>query len=290
MKHPSLLLITGLILLGHPVHAETLPLGAAIELFETKHVPEAREHLSVIVSREPQNALALWYLGRCELKLQHREDAVVALAKAAELSPKDARILADYGSASLLRATELGRTFSAIGYARRGRNALEQASKLDPDNIAYREGLIQFYTRAPAFAGGDFDRAYEHIAEIAARNPARGAIVKANTLCSQKRYDEALAACDAFLRTQPDNYLALYTLGRIASETGRELARGEQALRRCLEITPRPEEPNHAGAHYRLGLIAAKDNRPADARRELQAALKLEPAFIEASEALARVK
>jgi tetratricopeptide (TPR) repeat protein len=167
---------------------------------------------------------------------------------------------------------------------------LEQAVKLAPDNLDYREGLVQFYTRAPGFVGGDFARAYAHIAEIARLNPSRGAVNKANTLCSEKRYDEALTACENFLRTEPDNYLALYTLGRIASETGRELARGEQALRRCLEITPRIQEPDHAGAYYRLGLIAEKANRPAEARSHYQAALALEPALEKAATALAHLQ
>jgi tetratricopeptide (TPR) repeat protein len=232
-------------------------LDSAIALFNAKRVSEAREQLVVIVAREPANIQALWYLGRCDLNMQRRQEA--------------------------------SDTF-AIGYARRGRNALEAAVKLAPENITYREGLVQFYTRAPRIAGGDFDRAYEHIDAITRLDPARGAVIRANTLCSEKRYDEALTACEAFLKTEPDNYLALYTLGRIASETGRELARGEQALRRCLELTPRVEEPDHAGAHYRLGLIAVRDNRPADARRDYEAALALEPIFPEVTEALARLK
>ncbi len=285
-----LVLLLVLVLPARSSERDTFELTSAIALFDAKRVPEAREQLAAIVTRDPKNARALWYLGRSELKMQRRDEATATLAKAADLAPEDHRILADYGSASLLRATELGTTFRAIGFARRGRTALEQAVKLAPDAVNYREGLVQFYTRAPGFAGGDFDRAYEHIAEIDKRDPARGTVIRANTLCSQKRYDEALAVCETFLRDHPDSYLALYTLGRIASETGRELARGEQALRRCLEMTPRLEEPDHAGAHYRLGLIAEKARRPADARREYQAALALEPAFREALEALARTK
>ena len=273
-----------------PAIVDSAPLAAAIALFDAKRVPEARAQLADLVAREPKNPRALWYLGQCELKMQRRGAAADILARAAELAPADAEILADYGSASLLRATELGVTFSAIGYARRGRTALEQAVKLDPTNIDYREGLVQFYTRAPGFVGGDFARAYAHIAEIEKRDPSRGAVIKANTLCSEKRYDEALVACEAFLLTQPDNYLALYTLGRIVSETGHDLARGEQALRRCLQITPRIQEPDHAGAHYRLGMIAEKANRPADALRDYKEALKLEPTLEKAATALARLQ
>ena len=271
----------------HP--SDSPPLAAAVELFIAKRVPEARDQLASLVAKEPKNTRALWFLGQCELLMQHRGVAAEILARAAELAPSNAAILADYGSASLLYATELGISFRAIGYAKRGRVALEQAVTIDPSNIDYREGLVQFYTRAPAFAGGDIARAYLHIAEIAKLDPSRGAVVKANTLCSEKRYDEALAACEAYLLTQPDNYLALYTLGRVASETGRDLVRGEQALRKCLQIQPRIQEPDHAGAHYRLGMIAEKSKRPGDARREYEAALALEPSLEKASSALAKL-
>lgn len=279
------------IVLVLPARAADSPaLTTAIALFDAHRVPEARAQLADIVAKEPENVRALWYLGRSDLAMQRREEAADTLAKAAELSPQDHRILADYGSASLLRATELGVSFRALGFARRGRAALEQAVKLAPDAIGYREGLVQFYTRAPGFAGGDFDKAYAHIAEITKRDPARGTVIRATTLASQKRYDEALDSCEKFLADHPDNYLALYTLGRIASETGRELVRGEAALRRCLEITPKIQEPDHAGAHYRLGMIAEKNNRPDEARHDYQAALALEPEFPEVKAALARLK
>jgi tetratricopeptide (TPR) repeat protein len=291
---PPLVLVLLLLLVllpSFPARAADSPdLAAAISLFDAHRVPEARARLADIVAREPKNIRALWYLGRSDFKMQRREEAAATLAKAAELAPRDHRILADYGSASLLRATELGVSLRAIGFARRGRNALEQAVQLAPGITGYREGLVQFYTRAPGIAGGSFDKAYEHISEITKLDPARGTVIRANTLASEKRYDEALAACEKFLADHPDNYLALYTLGRIAADTGRELARGEAALRRCLQIPPQIQEPDHAGAHYRLGMIAEKAARPADARREYQAALALEPEFPEAKTALARLK
>ena len=285
-----LLLVAAFMLPAARARADSPALEAAIDLFKAKRVPEAREQLATIVAREPQNITALWYLGQAELKTQHREAAVTTLAKAVDLDPKNHQLLACYGNACLLRATELGVSLSSIGFAHRGRDALEQAVKLAPDVVGYREGLVQFYTRAPALAGGSLSRAYAHIDEITRINPARGAVIKANVLCSEKRYDEALSVCQEILRNQPDTYLALYTLGRIASETGRELVPGEAALRRCLQLTPRAEEPDHAGAYYRLGLIAEKDNRPADARQAYQAALAEEPSLAKASEALARLK
>lgn len=283
-------IVCGLFLLTLPWQAGATPLDDAIALYDAHNVTDARDQLAKIADSEPKNLRALKYLGLAEMKLLHREAAVDVFKRAAELAPKDAEIVANYGNACLLRASELGVSFTAIGLARRGRDALEQCVILEPAKIGYREGLVQFYTRAPGVAGGSFARAYAHIDEITKLNPDRGLVIKANALCSEKRYAEATSACETALLKNPDSYLALYTLGRITSETGKDIPRAEASLRRCLELTPRPEEPDHAGARYRLGMIAELDKRPADARREYQAALALEPTLQKASEALARLK
>lgn len=270
------------------------PSGNALEqantLIQAARYPEARAQLSSLVANEPRNASALRLLGQTELKLHNRESAVDAFARAAALSPEDAPLLADYGTACLLVATDRGVSFSAIGFARRGRDALEKAAQLAPDSVAYREGLVQFYARAPAVAGGSFAKAYAHLAEIARRDPARAEILKANVLCSEQRYEESAAACEAFLRDHPDSYLAHYTLGRVASETGRNLPQGEQHLRRCLQLTPLPQEPDHAGAYYRIGVIAEKAGRLDDARQAYEFALREEPSQEKAASALARLR
>jgi tetratricopeptide (TPR) repeat protein len=284
-----LLLLAGLAGLT-TARADTGSLDAAIGLFKNHRVPEAREILVTLAAREPDNIQALWYLGRADTLMQRREEAILVLEHAMRLAPGDHHILADYGSACLLRASELGVSFKGIGYARRGRDALEHAVQLAPDEIAYREGLVEFYKHAPAIVGGGLAKAYDQAAEIARRNPLRGGIIKASIQAYDRHFAEARATCEEALRTDPDNYLALYTLGRIASESGEGLEQGEQALRHCLHLQPAAQEPDIAGVHFRLGLIAEKSGRPADARAEYQTALQLEPAFQQAIEALARLK
>jgi len=271
------------------LRADEKPLDAAIALVKAHHPSEARPLLAAIVEREPNNTQALWYLGKANLFTQRREEAAAFLERAATLSPNDPRILADYGTACLMRASDLGVSLKSIGYARRGRDALLQAVQLSPDVIAYREGLVAFYRKAPGIVGGSMAKAYAQADEIIKRDPVRGSIVKATILAEEKKYDEARASCEKALQTQPDNYLALYTLGRIASETGVELARGEQVLRHCLELTPAIQEPDFGGVHYRLGLIAEKAGHPDTARAEYQIAVKLDPTFEPAAAALARL-
>ncbi len=265
------------------------PLETAITLFNAHRVAEARSILAAITAREPENTRALWYLGQTYLLMQRREDAIAVLEHAVKLAPQDHHILADFGSACLLRADELGTTLKSIGYARRGRISLEQAVALAPDELAYREGLVAFYKQAPAIVGGSMAKAYAQAAEIAKRNPLRGAVSKASIQAKEQHFDEARTICEEALRIQPDNYLALYTLGRIASESGKDLVRGEQALRHCLDLTPASQEPDFAGVHYRLGLIAEKAGHPDKARAEYETALRLEPTFKQATDALAQL-
>jgi len=271
------------------LRADEKPLETAIALVKAHHSSEALPLLAAIVDREPANTQALWYLGKANLLMQRREEAATFLERAVKLSPHDPRILADYGTACLLRASDLGVSFASIGYARRGRDALLEAVQLSPDVIAYREGLVAFYRKAPGIVGGSMAKAYAQADEIIKRDPVRGSILKASVQAEDKKYDEARAACEEALRIQPDSYMALYTLGRIASESGQELSRGEQALRRCLELTPAIQEPDFAGVHYRLGLIAEKGGRLDVARAEYQISVKLDPTFEPAATGLARL-
>jgi tetratricopeptide (TPR) repeat protein len=271
------------------LRAASSPLSNAIALVNTNHLSEARTLLAAIVDREPENTQALWYLGKANLLMQRREEAAGFLDRAVKLSPLDPRILADYSTACLLRASDLGVSLASIGYARRGRDALLKAVQLEPDVIAYREGLVAFYRKAPGIVGGSMAKAYAQADEIIKRDPVRGSIVKASVQAEEKKYDEARAACEKALLVKPDNYLALYTLGRIASESGKELPRGEQALRRCLKLTPTIQEPDFGGVHYRLGLIAEKGGRPDVAHAEYQTSVKLDPTFEPAATALARL-
>ncbi len=271
------------------LRADDKSLADAVALVKAHHPSEALPLLAAIVDREPANTQALWYLGKANLLMQRREEAAAFLERAVKLSPHDPRILADYGTACLLRASDLGVSFTSIGYARRGRDALLEAVQLAPDVIAYREGLVAFYRKAPGIVGGSMAKAYAQADEIIKRDPVRGSILKATVQAEDKKYDEARAACEKALHLQPDNYMALYTLGRIASESGQELPRGEQALRHCLELKPAIQEPDFAGVHYRLGLIAEKGGHLDVARAEYQISVKLDPTFEPAATGLARL-
>jgi tetratricopeptide (TPR) repeat protein len=90
------------------------------------------------------------------------------------------------------------------------------------------------------------------------------------------------------LRQSPDDYMALYHIGRCAALSGEQIERGIAALRRCLAV-PAPAgdgKPRAADVHYRLGNLLEKKGEAAGARAEYAEALRENPDFRPAKVAL----
>ncbi|MCM2275680.1 MAG: tetratricopeptide repeat protein [Candidatus Didemnitutus sp.] len=217
------------------------------------------------------------------------EAAVAAYEKAAELDPKNSVIHHQLGEAYGLAAQQAG-TFARIGWAKKTRLAYEKAVELDPKNLAARQSLMSFYQMAPGMMGGGMDKAHAQAAEIQGLDPARGRVATAILYIGEKKYDEARAEIDEVLRTEPENYAALFQTGRLAALTGEQLDRGEQALKKCLTLTSTPGAPGHDAAHWRLGNIHEKKGDKTAARTAYEASLKVNPKFQQAIDALAKLK
>lgn len=264
--------------------------ASARALVDAMRLPEALEPLEALLAREPENLEAALLLARVYNGLGRRDQGIALLEPRVEAHPQDPRVLGLYAGQCMLRAGELGVGLRALRLARRGSEAMERAAALAPEDISYREGLVDFYRQAPRIAGGGLDKARRHADAIARIDPARGAAWQASILLQEKKFEEALAACDAALAARPDDYVALFTLGRTVSESGLRLAEGEAALRRCLGRVPAPSEPSHAGVWYRLGLIAERRGDLEAARAAHRASLALEPSFNRPAEALKRME
>lgn len=268
--------------------ARAASLSEAIALYDAKKYPEAGAALAKITASEPKNAAAAYYYG---MTLRRRgdntalDDAVPWLAKAAELEPNNATYLADYGGSAMQLASKA----RSLSGANRGRDAMIRSLELNPDNLQAREGLMQFYSQAPWIAGGRMEKAYAQAEEIRKRDPIRGLTALITLKSGEKKYAEATELCESALKQNPDNYLALYQIGRLASTTGENLDRGLVTLRRCLELVPPPNQPGHSGAHFRIGVILEKKGDKPAARAAYEAALKLDPKMKLALDALAKL-
>jgi tetratricopeptide (TPR) repeat protein len=110
-----------------------------------------------------------------------------------------------------------------------------------------------------------------------------------NLLANSNRADEAFALLDRYLTHKPNDLVALFQVGRTAAITGKQLDRGEQALRAVLAapgVGSDPALPAPASAHFRLGDIAARRGTKDQARVEYEKAIELNPRLEAAKRAL----
>ncbi|MBV9879790.1 MAG: tetratricopeptide repeat protein [Gemmatirosa sp.] len=214
--------------------------------------------------------------------------------------------------------------FKQASLARKTKGEFERAVQLDPEYLDAREGLMEYYLQAPDIMGGSKDKARGQIAEIRRRDGYRGGMLAATvalrekdapgalreyeqlttqfpdsaapwvqlayTELQQKRWDDAFAAIERMQKAMPGSMVPQYALGRAAAESGQQLDRGEQVLKRYLAYTPKLNDPPIANTHWRLGTIYERRGQTDAARAEYQAALQLDPRLTGARDALAKLK
>ncbi|HWA08942.1 MAG TPA: tetratricopeptide repeat protein [Opitutaceae bacterium] len=271
-----------------PARAAT-PLDDAIGLYQSRQYPLARAAFEKIAAAEPANAVACFYLGQTLLRRGDRsalDDAVVWLEKAAQLQPGNSTYLAAFGGASL----QLAQKNTSFTAATKGRDAMEQAIRLDPANLDAREGLMQFYERAP-WPLGSTAKADAELEEIRRRDPDRATVLSVIGKANAKDYAAAFQICDRVLAKTPDNYVALYQFGRTASFSGQNLERGLACLQKCLTLSPPgPASPQPTHVWQRIGVIQEKLGHPAEARTAYETSLRLDGGNKSAADALAKLK
>lgn len=277
--------------IGHAAESAAGELNAARELFAARNYPEAQSAYQRLAQVDPENFEVQFQLGELALRRNDPATAVVHLEQAARIDPRSARAQKRLGDA-LGTVAVSAPLLSKFGHAKKTVAAYERAVALDPSYISGREALFEYYRQAPGFVGGGLDKAAEQAAQIKALDATRGRIAFATLYVGEKKYAEALAQFDEVLATNPDDYMSLYQVGRLAALTGQHMDRGLAALRRCLGLNPppAPETPSHAMVQWRLGTLLEKTGDTAGARAAYSAALVVEPDHASAAEALRRLQ
>lgn len=250
-------------------------------------------------------------------------------AKAAELYEKAVAANPKSADAHYLLGGAYGRQaqqaslFSQMSLAKKAKTELETAVQLDPNHVDARLALVDFYTIAPAIAGGSEEKAMQQAAEIKKRDALQGHRAYARIYARQKKQDLARKELVDAVREQPNNARAHQILGTFllseknfsgalhefemalkldpkympphlrigqhAAQTGTDYARGEASLKKYLAYKPAEDEPGHASAWYWLGMLYEKQDRKGDAKQAFTNAAKLAPDDKNVKEALKRV-
>ncbi|MBI5690054.1 MAG: tetratricopeptide repeat protein [Verrucomicrobia bacterium] len=283
-----LLPLTCLVLAAAGIPSEDL--AAARSLYEARKLAEAQAAFEKLAATDPKHPEVNHYLGQLANRRDDPDKAVKYFEAAVAAEPNVARHHHGLGDAYGRSAQKAG-MLSKFGLAKKCLAAYQRAVELGPDTIEFRQSLFEYYRQAPGMAGGGFDKAAAQAEAIKKLDTLRGRIAFATLYAGEKQYDRAFAEFDEVLKASPDDYAALYQVGRLAAMTGQNVDRGVTSLRRCLEL-PAPTAPNlpgHAAAQWRLGQLLEKKKDLAGARVAFEAAVKLDPNFTPASEALRKL-
>jgi tetratricopeptide (TPR) repeat protein len=283
-RHLAAFLCTALALAAVP---GSTALEHARGLMTARKLPEAQAAFERLAATEPGNAEVHFQLGELALRRDEVEVAVTYFEKAAALDADSGRFQQRLGDAFGL-AAQRAPAFSRLGLARQSLAAYRRAVELDPRNVAYRQSLFGYYRSTPTIAGGGGARALAEAAAIKALDPAAGRIAFATHYVAEKKFELALAEFDEALEGNPDDYDALYQVGRLAALTGRFVDRGLSSLRRCLElpVPANPGTPGRAAVQWRLGTLLEKAGDLTGARTAYKRALELDPDFSAAAQSL----
>jgi tetratricopeptide (TPR) repeat protein len=258
------------------------------DLFKHRQWAEAQSVLEKIVAAEPDNAEAYYYLAQAQINRNDHEHAVLSMEKATTLAPANSEYFRLLGDTYGISAQKAG-IFSKFGWARKCKAAYDKAVELDPKNVTARMSVLEYCRQAPGIVGGGMDEAYAQAAEIRKLDPSRGQQAFVLLYSSEKKYPEAFHLLDETLKETPDDYNALYQFGRLAADSGLNLDRGLAALRHCLELKRPPNSPGRAPTQWRIGNILEKQGDKAGARAAYETALKADPKFPQAIEALRKL-
>ena len=198
------------------------------------------------------------------------------------------------------------------------------AVALDSTFVDARVFMIEILLRAPAFMGGSIDAASKQVDSLARQNRYAASLAAVQVMLARRDSSAAERSLREVTQTHPDSaapHVALLNLylargrlneilplvealghsarlrslsdfyrGRVSAVTGRDLPKGEAALRKYLAQPRLPGFPSHAFGWLHLGTVLLKSGRVSDARAAWTEALRLDPDLEEARTELDRTR
>lgn len=312
-------IILALIIVSHTLFGQA-SIEQGKKLYEDRKPIEAKRLFEQIKKTDSGYGVAQYYLGRIAYDERRYDQALTHFEAAISTNDKVADY--HYWSGNAMGVTARDANKIKQGYlAPKIKSAYEKTVALDPKNLNAHWGLINFYVEAPGIMGGSWAKAeetakailqnidkaegYRALAFVYARQEkfdlAEENYIKAykedpRTLTAlglfyqnRKEYDKAFKLFDDALKKDPENHGLIYQYGRVAAVSGKNLEKGEQCMKKYLAYTPKENEPSHAGAYMRLGMIYEKQGKQNPAKQHYQKALDLDPNMKDAQDGLSRL-
>ena len=294
-----------------------------IKLFEENKFSEARTFFESFTKANTENDSAFFYLGRIYFNQSDYDKALESLEQAIQINDNESDYHLWLGHTYGRKAQNAG-LFNRLKLAKNSKGAYEKAVEMDPSNLRARDGLMEYLLQAPGIAGGSVDKAIEQAEEIKKLDRMRGYMAFIRIYGHQKKYDLQAEEILAAIETDPENSVlkyqlgynyvnqekyddafthfekmiavnpmdmnANYQIGRTAAISGQNLDRGIECLQFYLNHDPSEGNPSHAAAHWRLGIVYENRQDVDAAVKEYEAALKCDPEYKAAQDALKKLK
>ena len=163
----------------------------------------------------------------------------------------------------------------------------QKAYEADPKDYGANTQLASIYIREKKY-----DLAEKHAKNAVAIKPtsAGGYAQLATIYANQKRWAELNAILTESEKRVPSNLSPFYAAGNVLLALGENFPTAEQYFKKYMKQEPEARAPKHAHARWRLGLLYEKQNKKAEARTEISAAVRDLPDFEPAKKDLARLK
>jgi tetratricopeptide (TPR) repeat protein len=292
--------------------------------YEASDYVRAIQSLQAAAAKDPKNGDIELLLAKSYLELQEHDAAIRSAEKAVGLNPENSVYHEWLGRAYGDKADHAG-WFSAMSLAKKTRKEFQTAVELDERNFAARQALIEFDCSAPGIVGGGEDKAQPQIKILAEMDAAEGHYAAGN--CRRQKKDFAVADEEftKALESQPKSAELIFDIGDYAvkrsqperlmavAEAGERVAPNDQRAKYYRGVgsvlsKERPEEaerllqqyaskaprrsgyPSAAAAHLWLGRLFESQNKTADAEKEYETAVRLDPRNKMAQEALKKIK
>jgi tetratricopeptide (TPR) repeat protein len=189
----------GILLLASVALSQTrADVATAIQLYRVARYAEGRMILEQVLASHQDDAVAHYYLGKIYLKLQDYDRAVEHCKAAVKIQNRNAEhhfcLGLSYGKKAQ-RASLLAKAFLAP----RIKKSFKQTVAIDPNHIQARVGLANFYMRAPAWMGGNFDKAHEQATILLELDAEKGQALLHKVRQQRIRKPGAEAAAQEFM-------------------------------------------------------------------------------------------
>jgi tetratricopeptide (TPR) repeat protein len=308
-----------LALIALPAEARQTPEDAR-QAYEKGDYDKAISSLNAAAGKEPGNGDIQLLLTKCYLEEKKYDEAVKSGEKAVAANPNSSLYHQWLGEAYGGKADHAS-MMSAYGLARKTQKEFETAVQLDDHNFDAAQDLVEYDCTAPGMVGGGEDKAQPLIQKLMSMDAAEGHF--ATGVCRAEKKD--LPAADAeyakALENKPKTADRVYDIGdyfvqrgngekllevaaqgeKLAPKDPREkyyrtagwILKGEshpeaeKLLREYLqEAPPRSTFPPPFHAHYWLGRFYELQKDTEKAKNEYREALKENPKFKKAQDAL----